>query len=87
MRLFFGLFLPLLLQVFAYIAVFVASRGGGSFMGLLAMPVAAASLLALLLVGFQGARGSRPLSGLFLTTFSIAVVPPILLLIFRALES
>jgi hypothetical protein len=30
--------------------VFAASRGGGSFMGLQAMPVAAVSLLALLLV-------------------------------------
>lgn len=87
MRFFFGLFLPLLVQVFAYVVVFVASRGGGSFMGLLAMPVAAVSLLALVLVGFLGARSSRPLTGLALATLAIAVGPPILLLIFRALES
>ena len=87
MRYFFGLFIPLAVQVVAYIGVFSASRGGGSFMGLLAMPVAAGAFLALLIVGITGARGTRPLGGLMLTTLSIALVPPIFLLIFRALES
>jgi hypothetical protein len=82
-----GLYIPFLMQVVAYIAVFSASRGGGSFMGLLAIPVAAASVLTLLIVGFTGARGTRPLGGLAFTTLSIAFVPPIFLLIFRALES
>jgi hypothetical protein len=87
MRLLLGLFLPLLIQVFAYIAVFLASQGGGSFMGLLAMPVAAVSVLALVGAGVRGARSARPLPAVMLTTFLIAVGPPILLLIFRALES
>jgi hypothetical protein len=87
MRFFFGLFLPLILQVFAYVVVFMASRGGGSFMGLLAMPVAAVSLVVLLVVGITGVRGSRPILGLALNTLAIAVVPPIFLLVFRALES
>ena len=87
MRLLLGLILPLVLQVFAYMIVFIASRGGGSFVGLLAIPVAAISLFVLLLVGIQGARGTRPLAGLALTAFGIAVVPPVFLLIVRALES
>lgn len=87
MRVLFGLFLPLLLQVFAYIAVFLASQGGGSFMGLLAMPVAAVSVLALVVAGVQGARSARPLPAVMLTTLSIALGPPMLLLVFRALES
>jgi hypothetical protein len=87
MRYLIGVYIPFLVQVIAYIAVFSASRGGGSFMGLLAMPVAACAVLALLIVGISGARGTRPLGGLVLATLSIALVPPILLLVFRALES
>ena len=86
MRLTFGLVVPFVVQVFAYIAVFAAARGGGSFMGLLAMPVAAVAIPMLVIVGYTGARGTRPLGGLALTVFAIALVPPILLLIFRALE-
>ncbi len=80
--------LPLAVQVYAYIVVFLAARGGGSFMGLLAMPVAAASVIALLAHGISSVRRSgtgtlRPT----LIGLAIAMLPPIGLLIFRALES
>jgi hypothetical protein len=78
---------PLVVQVLAYVVVFVASRGGGSFMGLLAIPVAALAIPALVAVGVSGARGTRPLGGVALKSFGIALGPPILLLVFRALES
>ncbi|RZU02552.1 hypothetical protein [Rivibacter subsaxonicus] len=78
---------PLLLQVYAYIVVFMAAQGGGSFMGLLAIPVAAASVLALLVHGLKVARTSGPLLRPSLVSLAIALVPPVFLLIFRALES
>ena len=87
MRFLLALFFPLLIQAFAFVAVFVASRGGGSFMGLLALPVAPLSLLALLAFGISGVRGGRPLAGVMVTTWTIAVVPPVALLIIHALES
>jgi hypothetical protein len=87
MRLLLGVVLPLLLQILAYIGVFIAAQGGGSFMGLLAMPVAAGSLLALLIVGISNVRSTRPLASVMLTSMLIVAVPPALLLLFRALES
>ena len=86
MRLLLGLVLPLLLQAFLYVVVFIASRGGGSFMGLLAMPVAGLTVLVLLTAGWQGARSQRPLGAVMLTNLAIAVLPPLLLLVVRALE-
>jgi hypothetical protein len=87
MRALFGLILPLIVQVFAYVVVFAASQGGGSFMGLVALPVAPISLITLLGVGVAGVRQGWPLGRLMATSLSIAIVPPVLLLIFRALES
>ena len=86
MRLFLGLMLPLLLQIAAYVGVFAAAQGGGSFMGLLAIPVAAGSLLALVLVGLWNVRSTRPLASVIRASLLIALAPPILLLVFRALE-
>jgi hypothetical protein len=87
MRMFFGLVVPLLMQIFAFIAVFVAAQGGGSFMGLLALPVAPLSLLALLGLGINGIRAGKPLARVAASTFSVALLPPIALLVIRALES
>jgi hypothetical protein len=87
MRLLLGLVLPLLLQIGAYVGVFMAAQGGGSFMGLLAMPVAAGSFLALLIVGIRGVRSTRSIVSVMLSSLLIVVVPPVLLLLFRALES
>jgi len=87
MRLLVILLLPLLLQVSAYLVVFQAAQGGGSFMGLLAIPVAAASGIALLAHGISSARGMAPMRKASLVSLAIALVPPILLLIIRALES
>lgn len=86
MRVLFGLVLPLLLQVAAYVGVFAAARGGGSFMGLVAIPVAAVSLLVLLVVATANVRGPRSLASVVGTSLAIAVVPPVLLLMVRALE-
>ena len=87
MRLLVGLVLPLLLLVVAYAGVFMAAQGGGSFMGLLAMPVAAGSLFVLLLVGIRNVRSARPLASVAFLSLIIVVIPPVLLLLFRALES
>jgi hypothetical protein len=81
------LLIPLLLQVSAYLVVFQAAQGGGSFMGLLAIPAAAASGIALLGHGISSVRGMAPMRTATVVSLAIALVPPILLLIFRALES
>ena len=87
MHFFAVLLLPLLLQGLAYVAVFVAAQGGGSFMGLLAMPVAAVSVLALLVHGIFAVRLRSSLPGAMGLSLVIALLPPLLLLVFRALES
>lgn len=79
--------LPLILQVGAYVVVFIAARGGGSFMGLLAMPVAAAALIALLAHGIYAVRREAALMRATLVSLAIALLPPLGLLVFRALES
>jgi hypothetical protein len=79
--------LPLLVQVYAYIVVFLSAQGGGSFMGLLAMPVAAASFVALLVHGITSVRRGGAVLSPALLGLAIALLPPIGLLIFRALES
>jgi hypothetical protein len=87
MRLFTILLLPLLLQVFAYALVFLAAQGGGSFMGLLAIPVAAGSLIALLTYGLLAARGTGHVVKAAAVSLAIVLVPPLLLMVVRALES
>lgn len=86
MRTVFGLVIPLVIQLIAYVAVFAASRGGGSFMGLLAIPVAAGSLIALVVIGAANLKSSRSLSSVMSISLAIAILPPVLLLVFRALE-
>lgn len=81
------LVLPLLLQVLAYFVVFYASRGGGSFMGLLAMPVAAISVVVLLVHGLASVRRGGAVLRPTVAGLAIALLPPIGLLIVRALES
>lgn len=87
MRLLFGLLLPLVVQIIAYVIVFAAAQGGGSFMGLLAMPVAAIAFVVLLIMGIANVRGARPVASIASSALLIAIVPPVLLLIVRALES
>jgi hypothetical protein len=87
MRLFAILLFPLLLQVFAYALVFRAAQGGGSFMGLLAIPVAAGSLIALLIYGLLAARSTGSVVKATAASLAIVLVPPLLLMIVRALES
>lgn len=62
---------PLLLQVFAY----------------LAMPVAAFSVVVLLVHGVAAVRRPGSFIRPVLVSLAIALVPPMLLLVFRALES
>lgn len=87
MHFFAVLLLPLVVQVLAYMGVFIAAQGGGSFMGLLAMPVAAVSVLALLVHGVLAVRQRSSLLGAMGLSLVIAILPPMLLLVFRALES
>lgn len=56
-------------------------------MGLLAIPVAAIAVPVLAISGFLGARGTLPLSRVALMSFAIALLPPIVLLVLRLLES
>jgi hypothetical protein len=79
--------LPLLVQVYAYIVVYIAATSGGSFMGLFAMPVAAASLVALLAHGISSVRRRAETLQPALISLAIALLPPLGLLIVRALES
>lgn len=79
--------LPLLVQVYAYIVVYMATSSGGSFIGLLAMPVAAASLVALLAHGISTVRRRTETLRPALISLAIALLPPLGLLILRALES
>ena len=87
MRALFILVLPLLVQALAYVGVFIAARGGGSFMGLLAMPVAAAAVLGLLVHGIAAVRHDGGMLRPTMIGLAIAVVPPLALLVVRALES
>lgn len=87
MRVLVLLVFPLLVQVYAYIVVFLAARGGGSFMGLLAIPVAAVSVVALLVHGVTAVRRDGGLGVASLVGLAIALLPPVGLLIVRALES
>ena len=79
--------LPLLVQVYAYIVVFLSARGGGSFMGLLAMPVAAVAVVALLVYAITAVRRGGAVLRPTLIGLAIALLPPIGLLVVRALES
>lgn len=79
--------LPLLVQVYAYIVVYIAASSGGSFMGLFAMPVAAASFVALLAHGISTVRRRTETLQPALISLAIALLPPLGLLILRALES
>jgi len=56
--------LPLLVQIAAYVIVFIAATGGGSFMGLLAMPVSVLALLALLTHGYVACRMAQAWPGM-----------------------
>lgn len=87
MRLLLIFFLPLLAQAFAYMVVFMAAQGGGSFMGLLALPASVVSVVALFAHGISSARARVPMANAMLISLGIALVPPVLLLVFRALES
>ncbi len=79
--------LPLLVQVYAYIVVYMAASSGGSFMGLFAMPVAAASVVALLAHSISSVRRRKETLGPAAISLAIALLPPVGLLILRALES
>lgn len=81
------LVLPLLVLAGAYIVVFYAASGGGSFMGLLAMPVAGMTLLVVLGVGINAARSDGGLLRPVLTSIAIVLVPAAGLLVVRMLES
>lgn len=81
------LVLPLLAQDFAYIVVFLAARGGGCFMGLLAMPVAAVSVVAPLVDAIASVRRGGAVLRPTVVGLAVALLPPIGLLIVRALES
>jgi hypothetical protein len=87
MRLFVTLAFPLVLQIFAFIGVFLAAQGGGSFMGLFALAVAPVAVLALLVHGFIAARGRGSALTASLVSLAIAVLPPLGLMILKALES
>ncbi len=53
----------------------------------MAIPVALVVVPLLIVIGWTGARGTRQLGGLVMRTLAIAVVPPIFLLVFKALET
>jgi len=85
MRIFFTFLFPFVLQIIAYILVFAAAQGGGSFMGLFAIPVSAVAIITLLIYGLSAAKNTQPLFFSSLISVAIALLPPIFLLILRAM--
>jgi hypothetical protein len=82
-----ALVIPMVLQILAYVVVYFAVIGNGSFIGLLALPAALVAVPLCFAMGYGGARGKRPLTGIVLQTLAVALLPPIGLLILRAIES
>lgn len=87
MRYLIGLVIPLLLQLLAYAIVIFASQGGGSFVGLLALSAMVLAVPALLLYGVLAARGTEPIGQVLLIALAIALLPPILLMVLKAVET
>ena len=79
-----GAFVPVLAQLIAYAVVFAAVSGGGSFVGLLALPALIFSAPILLAVSIADARRRSPAPRYRGLSWAIALVPPVLCLVLNA---
>ncbi len=89
MRLLVAVFLPLAVQLLGFLAVFVVSRGSGSFVGLLALGLAVLAVPLTTLVNWTRARRlpPSPMPRLLATGLAFALTWPLLLMLLRAVES
>lgn len=88
MRLVLSVFLPLAVQVLGFLGVILLSRGGGSFVGLLALGLAVLAVPLTTLVNWTRCQRLPPAAQgrLLLTGLMFALVWPLLLLVLRAVE-
>lgn len=88
MRLLLTVLMPLAVQLAGFALVFLASRGSGSFVGLLALGLAVLAVPLTTLVNWTRARRLPPApTGRLLTTgLLFALTWPLLLLLLRAIE-
>jgi len=89
MRILAAVALPLLLQLSGFALVILLPSAGGSFVGLLAMVLALLVIPGTTMVTWVRARRMPPMSmlRLMVTALLLAASVPLLLLLFRALES
>lgn len=84
------LFLPLGLQMIGYMVALTATTGGGSFVGLLLMPIAMVATPLLILIGAVSCRklpAGYPIGNRLLVQLTLALGPALLLILLRAIES
>jgi hypothetical protein len=88
MRFFIPVFLPFLLQVLGFVLVIAVSRGGGSFVGLLALSAAAVTVPIVTLLNWIRAyqKPLLPIIQLMGRALLLALIFPVLLLILRIAE-
>jgi hypothetical protein len=88
MRLLLSVLLPLAVQLAGFALVFVASRGSGSFVGLLALGLAVLAVPLTTVVNWSRSRRQppTPVARLLVTGLLFALVWPLLLLLLRAVE-
>ncbi len=84
MRLRIAAFVPLVAQFAAYVVVYFAVTGNGSFVGLLALPALIFSFPVLLAVCIADARRKTPAPRYRGTSWAIALLPPLACLILQA---
>ncbi len=88
MRLMLSVLLPLLVQLFGFGLVMIVSRGGGSFVGLLALGLAVLAVPLTTLVNWTRFRRvpAVPAGRLLITGLLFALTWPLLLALLHALE-
>jgi len=88
MRVVLGVIVPLLVQLLGFGLVILVSRGGGSFVGLLALSAGVLAVPAVTLMNWARTRHDPPIPLLRLVAVAmlLALVVPILLLLLRVAE-
>ncbi len=88
MRFVIPVFLPFLLQILGFVLVIAVSRGGGSFVGLLALSAAVITVPIVTLLNWIRAyqKPLLPIARLMGRALLLALIFPVLLLILRVVE-
>ncbi len=88
MRFLWGVVVPAVCQLMGFWLVILASRGNGSFVGLLALSAAVVAVPGAALINFARARNVPSISTtrLLVVNLGVALIVPILLGVFRLVE-